>query len=158
MSNNIKQQFVQDYGEAYVRFGFPKLMGRIVGILLYSDKALSLDDITCELGVSKGPVSQIIRRLRDHNLVQPVWIHGDRKDYYQVHPDVFGIAFQNSLTLIKTNLTLAKKYLDKIENKDVPGKFAEWVNEMYDFYKMMISEQEKFLELWHRKKSKMGTK
>ena len=72
----IKTNFIQDYGLGYQSFGLPKMMGQIVGLLLYHAEPVSLDDITEELQVSKGPVSQVMRRLRDHNLVQRAWVSG----------------------------------------------------------------------------------
>jgi len=114
MSPSIKQEFIQDFGEAYQLFGLPKLMGRIVGLMLYVNKPISLGDITNQLNVSKGPVSQMVRRLKDHNLIERVWVPGDRKDFYRAVPDIFGNAFQNQMALMGQNLSLAKKYKAKI--------------------------------------------
>lgn len=151
----LKQEFIQDYGEAYHHSGLPKLMGRIVGLLLFERRPLSLDYITQELNVSKGPVSQIARRLRDHNLIQRIWVPGDRKDFYETEHDIFGKAFLNRLSLMKSNLALAEKYKEKctgIDMSDGMEGFMVSVDEMAEFYKMMIKHFNNFLQEWTSRK------
>ena len=80
--SQIKQQFVQDFGERYQNFGLSKLMGRIVGLLIYEEGPLSLDEIAGQLQCSKGPVSQITRRLNENGLIRKVWVPGSRRDHY----------------------------------------------------------------------------
>jgi DNA-binding transcriptional regulator GbsR (MarR family) len=148
--SEVKQEFIQDYGEAYQSFGLPKLMGRVVGLMLYYRKPLSLPQITTELNVSKGPVSQVTKRLLDHNLIQAVWVPGDRKSYYQITPDIFGCAFYNILRAQKRNLQLAKKYQDLQQKYPDPSNtsFKISVDKMAEFYELMIDHFEKFYNLW----------
>jgi len=149
-ASEIKQEFIQDYGEAYQAFGLPKLMGRIVGLMLYYRKPLSLPEITTELNVSKGPVSQITQRLLDHNLIQSVWIPGDRKSYYQIIPDIFGSAFNNIIRAQKRNLQLARKYqaLQKKYPESYNETFKTSVDKMAEFYESMIEHFNIFYKEW----------
>ncbi len=155
MSPSTKQEFIQDFGEAYHLFGLPKLMGRIVGLMLYMEKPISLDEITNQLNVSKGPVSQIIRRLRDHNLIKRIWKPGDRKDYYQPEADIFGNAFRNHKGLMKRNLELAQKYQAELKSTDSNenAAFKKRIEEMHQFYKLMLECFDKFLYDWQKQKS-----
>ncbi|OQX95998.1 hypothetical protein B6I21_02525 [candidate division KSB1 bacterium 4572_119] len=155
MTPSIKQEFIQDFGEAYQLFGLPKLMGRIVGLMLYVKEPVSLDEITNQLNVSKGPVSQIIRRLRDHNLIKRIWVPGDRKDYYQPEAEIFGNAFRNHVGLMKRNLELAQKYQKELKTNSSTenAEFKERIGEMYQFYKLMLEYFDKFLLDWQQKKS-----
>ena len=144
----VKQHFIQDFGEAYVAFGLPRLMGRIVGLLLYNSTPTSLDDIAAQLEMSKGPVSQIMRRLRDHNLIQRIWVPGDRKDY-QADPAIFSHEFRNQISLIKGNLKLAEKYCDLIEQTEPENNhFRSRMSEMRDFYSLMIDHYNRFITEW----------
>jgi len=148
---SLKQEFIQDYGEGYHHFGLPKLMGRIVGLLLFEGKPLTLDYITSELNVSKGPVSQITRRLRDHALIQRKWVPGDRKDYYETADDIFGKAFINRISLMKSNLELAEKYCKKLSensNDEDITLFKKNMDDMKSFYSLMIKHYNNFLEEW----------
>jgi len=146
----LKQEFIQDYGAGYQMFGLPVLMGRIVGLLLYAGKPISLNEITKELEVSKGPASQICRRLLDHNLIQRVWIPGSREDFYQTHPNIFGNAFLNRLALKKKNLELAQKFqeLFKENQSEESAEFKKNVDEMAEFYTLMIEYYQKFYDAW----------
>lgn len=150
-----KLEFLREYGEAYHSFGLPKLMGRIVGLLLYVDRPVSLDEITEHLNVSKGPVSQMVRRLRDHHLIERVWIPGDRKDFYRAEPDIFGRAFQNQMEQIRRNLRLAKKYRQQIAdgNTDITPTFSARMEEMTEFYEMMLDYHTRFLDAWRAHKN-----
>ena len=146
----LKQDFIQDYGLGYQSFGLPKLMGKVVGLLLYQGEPLSLDDITEELRVSKGPVSQIMRRLREHHLVRRIWVPGSRRDYYQAEPDIFGQAFANHARLQGQNLALARKYHELIRRSDadLPASFAGRMDEMDRFYTLMNKHLDNFLTEW----------
>lgn len=151
----IKQEFIQDYGEAYHAFGLPVLMGRIVGLLLFVDGPISLTDIASELGMSKGPVSQIMRRLKEHNLINRVWVHGDRKDYYQADPNIFSNAFQNYVSQIKGNLDLSKKYIQLMKDNNLENStnFKKRIDKMNKFYELMINHHHQFLEEWENSKN-----
>lgn len=148
----LGSEFVHDYGEAYRLFGLPRLMGHVVGLLLSEPGALSLDEITERLQVSKGPVSQVMRRLRDHGLVEKRWVPGSRRDYYRAVPDIFGRAFANHAALLQNNLELARKYAQAVREGDQPVSehFATRIDEMERFYELMHGQLETFLEHWRR--------
>ncbi|MCB2201019.1 MarR family transcriptional regulator [bacterium] len=155
----LRQDWIQEFGEAYQLFGLPKLMGHVVGLLLASSKPLSLDDITSELGVSKGPVSQVMGRLRDHRLVHRHNKPGNRKDFYEADSDIFGHAFGNHAALLRGNLTLAKRFHKRLDGatKDEivrPGKeedlaaFTARIEEMEQFYSLMMKHLGAFMKEW----------
>ena len=154
-TDELKHEFVNRFGDAYKDFGLPILMGRIVGLLLYCDEALSLDTMTAELHVSKGPVSQILRRLRDHNLVKRVWVGGDRKDYYQVVDHVFLQAFINQAELLRRNLTLAREFERKLRDNTDPEmkKFKSRMNEMVQFNTQMQAYLTSFIDTWREEQT-----
>jgi DNA-binding transcriptional regulator GbsR (MarR family) len=149
-ADQVKTEFIQDYGLGYQTFGLPKLMGQVVGLLLFHSRPISLDDITAELQVSKGPVSQIMRRLREHNLVRRIWVPGSRRDFYEAVPDIFGQAFANHAALQNENLALARKYtaLTSAAPAMVPKSFGARMDEMERFYTMMNKHLANFRQEW----------
>lgn len=155
MIDLIKKDFMQDFGEAYHMFGLPRLMGRIVGFLLHADEPVCLDTITQELNVSKGPVSQIVKRLRDHNQVKRVWIPGDRKDYYTADPDIFEHSFINHMKMMEQNLFLSKKYHQLIENNNYESSeaFKKHIKEMELFFNTVRTHYNNLLEDWKNTKN-----
>jgi DNA-binding transcriptional regulator GbsR (MarR family) len=68
-----------------------QLQGRIFGFLYLQPGSVSLDDITTELGQSKGNISTTIRGLVDWHLVRRVSVPGSRKDHYQAASDFWRV-------------------------------------------------------------------
>jgi DNA-binding transcriptional regulator GbsR (MarR family) len=69
--------------------GQPPIAGRIFGLLLLSDEALSLDELAEDLGVSKASASTNARLLAQVGVVEQVRRPGSRRDYYRMAPDLF---------------------------------------------------------------------
>lgn len=155
MADNISltQQIVADFAEGYSNFGLNPLMGRIVGLLIISKDPQSLDDIVDQLEMSKGPISQICRRLKERGLIEKVWVPGDRKDYYQAADDIFGKAYANQINKMQNNIEIAEKYLTQAKSMD--SKDADYIKRqmkiMKTFYELMDEYNQKFVEAWQEK-------
>ncbi|MCS6807782.1 MAG: hypothetical protein RML40_00025 [Bacteroidota bacterium] len=151
--DETKRQMLQAFGEAYRGFGLSKQMGHIVALLLYSPQPLSLDDITEQLGMSKGPISQVTRRLNERNIIRKVWNPGSRKDYYEIQPEVFANAFRNFAQLIHHNTEIARDLRAKVSEAaehTIPDKslLLKRLKEMQTFYTLMEQHFARFLEEW----------
>ncbi len=154
----IKKELIQRFGDAYKAFGLNKLMGHIIALLLFSPEPLSLDDITKQLGRSKGPISQIVRRLRDKRLIRKAWMpENNRKDYYEIEPEVFEHAFRNNLELIKNNKRIATQLKEKIKsaNKASLTTINVRMKEMELFYSLMEDHFNAFLSEWSKERAKL---
>ena len=77
------ERFVERAGVLWENDGLPRIAGRIFGLTLVSEDALSLDEIAETLGVSKASVSTDTRLLERMGFIERVSKPGDRKDYYQ---------------------------------------------------------------------------
>lgn len=152
-NRDLTQQIVADFAEGYSNFGLNPLMGRIVGLLIISKDPQSLDDIVEQLEMSKGPISQICRRLKERGLIEKVWIPGDRKDYYQAADDIFGKAYANQINKMQDNIEIAEKYLSMAQSMDSEdADFIECQMEvMKSFYELMDEYNKKFVEAWEEK-------
>lgn len=154
----IKKELIQRFGDAYKAFGLNKLMGHIIALLLFTPEPLSLDDITKQLGRSKGPISQIVRRLRDKRLIRKAWMpENNRKDYYEIEPEVFEHAFRNNLELIKNNKRIATQLKEKIKsaNKASLSTINIRMKEMELFYSLMEDHFNAFLREWSKERAKL---
>lgn len=85
----IKQDFIEGLSQISRFWGFPKGMGAIFAVLYLSPKALSLDEIVQETGLTKGAISTEIRALARMGLVHRSSRLGDRKDYYEAEADFY---------------------------------------------------------------------
>lgn len=154
----FKKELIQRFGDAYKAFGLSKLMGHIIALLLFSPAPLSLDEITKQLRRSKGPISQIVRRLREKNLIRKVWMPEDnRKDYYEIEPEVFEHAFRNNLELIKNNTRIAKQLKEKIKqtNHKSLETISQRIIEMEQFYLLMEKHYNQFLIEWAKERERL---
>lgn len=151
---DLTQQIIADFAEGYSNFGLNPLMGRIVGLLIISEEPQSLDDFVEKLEMSKGPISQICRRLKERDLIEKVWIPGDRKDYYQAADDIFGKAYENQINKMQQNIEIAEKYLALAQSSDsARASFVEGqMEEMKSFYKLMDEYNKKFMNAWEEKR------
>ena len=72
--------------EMFINFlrllGWPKSVGEIYGLLFVSAQPLAMDDIMARTGMSLGAASQGLKLLREFGAVRPVYVPGERKDYY----------------------------------------------------------------------------
>ena len=149
---DLTKNIIADFAEAYSSFGLNPLMGRIVALLIISKEPQSLDDIADSLEMSKGPISQICRRLKDRNLIEKVWVPGDRKDYYKATDDIFGKAYENQMEKMRKNIEIAQRYSEEtksIDSEDAAHAHAR-MEEMKKFYEMMDSHNNAFLEAWRK--------
>ncbi len=153
----IKNDVIKNFGVAYRAFGLSKLMGHIVALLIYSPEPISLEEIAKSLHRSKGPVSQILRRLRDKNLIRRVWQPTSRKDFYEIQPEVFENAYRTNLELVKSNTRLARQ-LKSMVSKEKNAKLGALklrIIEMERFYSIMEKHHENFLEEWSKERNKI---
>ncbi len=158
VQNRLKNEMIQRFGEAYKAFGLNKLMGHIVALLIFSPTPLSLDEICEHLGRSKGPVSQIVRRLKDKKLIRKVWQpENNRKDFYEIEPEIFEHAFLNNLSLIKNNTKIALNLKDiaSQDNGEGNGTIKVRLDEMLEFYILMEKHYNNFLEEWKIKRAEL---
>ncbi|MDP2302150.1 MAG: MarR family transcriptional regulator [Ignavibacteria bacterium] len=154
----IQKEIIQRFGDAYKAFGLNKLMGHIVALLLFSPQPLSLDEITNSLGRSKGPISQIVRRLRERKLIRKAWApENNRKDYYEIEPEVFENAFRNNYELIKNNTRIAKQLKLVVAKTGKENlKIAKIrLDEMESFYLLMEKHFRNFLTEWNEEREKI---
>src|SRR5687767_6170883 len=90
MSTNVSpaSQYVERMGLLWETEGLPRIAGRILGYLTLQPAAVSLDDLSSALGVSKASISTDARRLESMSLIERVGRPGDRRDYYAIAEDM----------------------------------------------------------------------
>lgn len=121
--------------------GMGRVVGQIYAYLYFSSEPRGLADMQRVLGISKGSASTGVRQLEQWGAVRKIWVHGDRKDYYEAN-DWFGRIAKNALfdTLGK-KLTAYSAMLDEIESELTT---LEDGNGQRDFLKKRIQHLRKF--------------
>lgn len=133
--------FIERMGLALESDGLPRIAGRIFGLLLVSEDARSLDDLACELQVSKGSISTNARLLEQRGVLEQMSRPADRRDYYRVPPDLFSHTmaqrlarwqrFHEAIGAARTSLP--------IRSREVVERLEEY-EEAYAFMSQVISE------------------
>jgi HTH-type transcriptional regulator, glycine betaine synthesis regulator len=63
--------------------GFARSLGEIYGLSYISEGPVHLAEVCERLQMSKGSASQGLRTLRDLGALKPVYVMGDRRDYFE---------------------------------------------------------------------------
>ncbi|HJQ20284.1 MAG TPA: MarR family transcriptional regulator [Gemmatimonadaceae bacterium] len=82
------QQFVEQFGLLLEADGVPRVAAHLLGVLLISAEARSLEDLAAQLGVSKASVSVNARLLEEKGVIEREGRQADRRDYYRVADDM----------------------------------------------------------------------
>ena len=83
-----QDKIIDKVGNICSRFGLNQFVAQLYVVLYLSREAVSLDELTQRLKVSKGSVSVNIRELERWGAVRKIWVKGSRKDFYQADPDI----------------------------------------------------------------------
>jgi DNA-binding transcriptional regulator GbsR (MarR family) len=115
-------------------YGIPPSIGRLYGLLFFSDEPMTLDKMKEELGMSKTSMSTSVRSLLDLNMVDKVWVKGVRKDlysieedWYQTFFDFFTIKWRTGTTM---NITAIEKFVIELKELIANEETSEHVKEL----------------------------
>lgn len=72
--------------------GFPRSFAEIYGILFASPEPLAMEQIIGRAGLSQGAVSQGLRQLRALGAIQPVYVTGDRRTFFDIEDNLRKVA------------------------------------------------------------------
>lgn len=86
------QACVLHFGEMGSRWGINRTVGQMYALLVLSERPLTADDFTEQLGFSRSNVSMGLKELQSWELVRLQHIPNDRKEYYSAPSDVWDIA------------------------------------------------------------------
>jgi DNA-binding transcriptional regulator GbsR (MarR family) len=93
---SARRKFIEAGGQTTQSFGLGRIIGQIYALLYLTPRALCLDEVAAELGISKASVSTTIRQLERWRAVKSVWVRGDRRDFYEAETD-FRVVLKNGL-------------------------------------------------------------
>jgi len=101
---DIRNELIDSIGEKAERFGFPRIAGQIEGLLYFSNRSMSLDEMAERLEVSKASVSTNIRLLENWKVVRRVYQRGERKNFYEIKGTIWEIETEIASTIVKVEM------------------------------------------------------
>ncbi|HEX8981709.1 MAG TPA: hypothetical protein VF792_02980 [Ktedonobacterales bacterium] len=142
--------FIEDMGLYYDHYGLPRLVGRLVGLLMLADQPLTLDDMAQALLVSRASVSTNIRIALHNEYVVRVGIPGDRRDFYRFSDDVWERRTAVIEIGSKATRVFAERGLAALDPDDTVARAR--LEEMVDYCNFMMVEGHNALERWRERK------
>lgn len=94
--------------------GLPRSLGQIYGLLYLAPAPLSLDDIAELLGISKASASTGTRQLSAWGGIRQVWVPGERRDHFEVEPELGNLLRSGWSDFLKPRLASSQKRLERL--------------------------------------------
>lgn len=134
--------FVQHFGEMGSRWGINRTVGQICALLVISEEPLNADQISDTLGISRSNVSMGLKELHSWNLLRPVTVQGDRKDYFTTPDDVWEIARilieERRKREIDPTLSMLRNVLLQEKTGDSEDFALKRMQEMHDLIELLV--------------------
>lgn len=151
-TDEFRDDFVGHFAAYWQSQGRPKTEGRIVGFLLVADRdAVSAEAVAEGAGVSRGSVSQSVRRLRELGFVTLVEAPGSRSRLISMDEDVWGGFLRNERSYLRQQRDLAASALDRLP--DLGESSRNRLRNMYDYMTWLDGYHDVLLAHWEEYKA-----
>ncbi|SFJ63250.1 DNA-binding transcriptional regulator GbsR, MarR family [Halobacillus dabanensis] len=135
------EQFIQVIAKNMSLYGVTPSIGRLYGVLYFSQEPMTLDDMRSALEMSKTSMSTGVRALSDMKMVEPSFKKGIRKDLYKSEEDwyksftsLFGSRWRHHT---ETNIEEADEAIQELreiqentEDEALKGKITEDIDRL----------------------------
>ena len=145
--NQKTREFIEKMGLMFEHAGSTRTHGRMMALMLVTDKPLSLDEMAERLQISKASLSTNARLAVQIGMAQRVSRPGDRKDYYEMTPASFESMVAHRLQAIDVFIHVADEGLAAIETDNATARTR--LEKMKEFYQFFLGELEDSLARWH---------
>lgn len=143
-------RFIEGMGRYFENEGVPRIGGRILGLLLASEKPLSAEKMAARLRVSRASISTNIRMLTASGLVEKMSFLDHRQTFYMVTGDVWGRAIAAGREKVQAFRSIAETGLAALPEAD---PVRQRLQEMIDWSSMMMEVYERLLVEWQARRS-----
>lgn len=152
----LQREFVDAFGSLYAAYGWKRLDGLIIGLLMARAETLSLDEICEALGRSKGPISESVRQLAEKGLLRKMPGRENRRAYYAVDPELFHHNHLQNMMVVRKNRQIAEQFLSRSAEMPEAEGLRGNLRIMHAFYTLMESFYSDFSARWQEERTRMG--
>jgi DNA-binding transcriptional regulator GbsR (MarR family) len=110
----VQLEMIEASGRVCQLLGLPRSIGQIYGLLYFTARPLCLDAIARMLRISKGSASTGTRLLCSWRAIKLVWIHGERKDHFEVESELAKLLQAAFRDFVKPRVVSSKGRLDRL--------------------------------------------
>jgi DNA-binding transcriptional regulator GbsR (MarR family) len=140
-----EMHFVEDISLYFEQMGLPRMVGRVLGVLLICDPpAQSLTDLCELLQASKSSVSTTTRLLTEMGLVERVPSPVPRQIYLQFKSGGWTVFIRQRLKLWASLHQIAEQGLELLQGRD--PTVCERLQEVHDMFSLIEQELPTLLE------------
>lgn len=141
-----QREFIESLGVYFEHYGGPRLMGRLMALLMLADRPLTLDDMAQALLVSRASISTNIRFAVSAGLVVRAGVAGDRRDFYRYNDNVWVQRTRQVVEASRASRALAERGLAVIDADDTHAR--ERLEEMLEYCDFSIEETLRMEQRW----------
>jgi DNA-binding transcriptional regulator GbsR (MarR family) len=135
---------IEDFGLRIGRaMGWPPMAGRTSGVLMLSEKPLTLGQLQEALDASKGSVSEMTRLLIVNGVVERAKEPGSRQFVFRWRDDAWIGCLRHQVTVNRELLELAENAQE--QGKHLPAEQRGRLRQMRDYYVFMTEQLEALL-------------
>ncbi len=146
-SNPADDRFIDDFAQAYGRYGLSLTWGRIFGLALMSEQALTLDEIAERLRISKSGASVAARELVRAGVLRRLATQGSRRIAYEATDDMEPL-FLAMVMRIRDTLVVVEKGEALLSS----GRAKKRMREMKELHEFWLRAGDEIIDRWRRRK------
>lgn len=136
---------VEEFGTHVGRaMGWPPMAGRAAGVLMLSEKPLTMAQLRDALDASKGSVSEMTRLLIANGTVERFKEPGSRQFVYRWRDDAWIGCLQHVVASTTQLRDLAERA--RTRGASMPEEQRGRLSEMHEYYRFMVGHMEVLLE------------
>jgi DNA-binding transcriptional regulator GbsR (MarR family) len=141
-----QKELIEEIGRFFDRDGFSPIEGRIMGLLMISDKEqFTFDEIIEELKISKSSASNAIRNLELRGGIEYVTLPGNRKRFFRIKTQSRFARLEEMEKKVKQFAEINARILEL--KKDKSSRSAQYIIDVQEMmevhlnYLMKLKEQ-----------------
>jgi hypothetical protein len=147
-------EFIEGMGVYFAQFDMPRIFGRLVGLLMVSERPLAHEEIARTLGVARGSVSTNMRLALTLDLVERVAVRGDRRDFYRQTGDPWGRSIGAKVTATLPLRGMAARALEALPRNHLEARAR--MADLIDFCDFFEEERDGLVQRWKERLAARG--
>lgn len=151
--NEDQLRYIEDFGLLTEQLGLPRMVGRVLGMLLVSgSREHSAEELAETLRASRGSISSATRTLVQLGIVRRSSRPGERRDYFRIRADGWDQIMRQRVAQIRAFREMAARGLDLLNANDSDKPEARrGLEEMSAFFTYWEEELLSIFERWRQR-------